>query len=44
MLKLKSRAAVVGTFLVAALVLSAGIARADKCTALRLKAIAEKES
>jgi hypothetical protein len=41
---LKSRAAVVGTFLVAALVLSAGIARADKCTALRLKAIAEKES
>jgi hypothetical protein len=44
MSKLQSRAAVVGTFLVAALVLSTGTAQADKCTSLRLKAIAKKEA
>jgi hypothetical protein len=44
MSKLQSRVAAAGTFLVAALVLSAGTARADKCTSLRLKAIAKKEA
>src|SRR5215475_9942038 len=40
----QSRVAAAGAFLVAASVLSAGIARADKCTSLRLKAIAKRES
>src|SRR5262245_44413852 len=40
----QSRVAAAGAFLVAASVLSAGIARADKCTALRLTAIAKVES
>ena len=43
MSKLQSRMAAAGTILVAALVLSTGTARADKCTGLRLKAIAKKE-
>jgi hypothetical protein len=40
----QSRVAAAGAFLVAASVLSAGIARADNCTALRLNAIAKVES
>ena len=44
MSKLQSRMAAAGTILVAALVLSAGTAHADKCTGLRLKAIAKREA
>ena len=44
MLKVPSRVAAAGTVLVAALVLSAATAQADKCTALRLKAIGKRES
>ena len=44
MSKLQSRVAAAGTILAAALVLSAGTAQADKCTSLRLKAIAKKEA
>jgi len=44
MSKLQPRVVAAGTFLVAALVLSAGTAQADKCTSLRLKAIAKREA
>ena len=44
MSKPQSRGAAAGTILVAALLLAAGPAQADKCTSLKLKAIGKMEA